>query len=183
MRDLVALAAGGDQDAWRELVRRYSDLVWAVARAHRLQRADAADVSQLTWVRLAENIGRLREPDRVGAWLATTARRESLRVLGERGRETVTDRWAEWVDGDETWRPEEVALRGERDDLLWRAFAGLRERCRNLLALQSFAPELTYVELSGVLGLSGSAVSKTRGRCLEALRRRLVLLGVPGEAA
>ena len=165
------------------LVDRYSDLVWAVARAHRLQRADAADVSQMTWVRLAENIDRLRDPARVGAWLATTARRESLRVITQGGREAVTDRWADWVDGDEAWRPETVALRGERDDLLWRAFSALRERCRNLLTLHAFAPELTYGQLADVLGLAGSGVAKTRGRCLDALRRQLAVLGLPEEVA
>ena len=59
--------------------------MWAVARAHRLRDADAADVSQATWLRLLQNLGQLKEPARVGAWLATTARRECLRVLRDSG--------------------------------------------------------------------------------------------------
>jgi len=72
---LVRGAAGGDEGAWRGLVARFSGLVWAVVRAHRLTNADAADVYQTTWLRLAEHIDRIEQPDRVGAWLATAARR------------------------------------------------------------------------------------------------------------
>ena len=60
---------------------RFSGLVWATARAHRLSSADAADVVQTTWLRLVENLDRIREPEALGGWLATTARRECLRLL------------------------------------------------------------------------------------------------------
>src|ERR1700736_5759838 len=80
-------AAAGDATAWDALVGRYSNLVWAVARGHRLNAADAADVSQTTWLRLVEHLDRIEQPERVGAWLATTARRESLRVLRMAGRQ------------------------------------------------------------------------------------------------
>ena len=78
--DLAKAAAGGDEAAWRALVERFSGLIWSVTRAYRLGAADAADVFQTTWLRLAEHIGRLDHPEYVGAWLATTARRESLRA-------------------------------------------------------------------------------------------------------
>ena len=55
--------------------------MWAVGRRHRLSAADAADVSQTTWLRLVEHLERIENPERIGAWLATTARHESLRVL------------------------------------------------------------------------------------------------------
>src|SRR6478752_8566771 len=79
--DLVRAAGAGDFDAWNELVNRFAGMVWTVARRHRLNAADAADVSQTTWLRLVEQLNRIEHPDRVGGWLATTARRESLRVL------------------------------------------------------------------------------------------------------
>ncbi|HET6685932.1 MAG TPA: sigma-70 family RNA polymerase sigma factor, partial [Jiangellaceae bacterium] len=79
--DLVRDAAGGDQGAWNQLVDRYSRLVWAVARGHRLAHADSADVFQTTWLRLVEHLGRLRDPEQLAGWLSTTARHESLRVL------------------------------------------------------------------------------------------------------
>src|SRR5438552_35437 len=76
----VTAAAAGEAAAWNALVDRYSGLVWAVARGEGLSRADAADVSQTTWLRLAEHVGRIRAPERVGSWLATTARHECWRL-------------------------------------------------------------------------------------------------------
>src|SRR4051795_2193299 len=81
LTELVLSAAEGDQAAWDALVDRFAGLVWSIARAHRLSAADAADVSQTTWLRLVEHLGRIRDPERVGAWLAATARNESLRPL------------------------------------------------------------------------------------------------------
>src|SRR5207248_5752017 len=79
--ELVGAAIAGDAAAWNELVERFAGLVWAIARRHRLSAADAADVSQTTWLRLVEHLERIQQPERIGAWLATTARHESLRVL------------------------------------------------------------------------------------------------------
>ena len=89
--DLVRDAAGGDQGAWNQLVDRYSRLVWAVARGHRLANADSADVFQTTWLRLVEHLGRLRDPEQLAGWLSTTARHESLRVLRLGRRERPDD--------------------------------------------------------------------------------------------
>src|SRR5215210_6631372 len=78
---LVRAAAAGNEPAWNRLVETYAGLVWAVARSHQLSEADAADVAQATWLRLVEHLDDLHEPERVGAWLATTARRECLRIV------------------------------------------------------------------------------------------------------
>ena len=83
---LVKRASNGDQAAWDALVDRYTNLLWSVARGYRLERADAADVIQVAWLRLVEHLPRLRDPERVGAWLATTVRRECLQVIATRKR-------------------------------------------------------------------------------------------------
>ncbi len=77
----VRAAAMGDREAWNRLVDWFAPTVWAVARCHPLNAADAADVSHITWLRLVENLGRIEQPEHVGAWLATTAKRESQRML------------------------------------------------------------------------------------------------------
>src|ERR1700726_1555351 len=74
---LVTAAADGDAAAWQGLVERFSGLVWSITRAHRLAAADAADVFQTTWLRLAEHVRRIDNPDRVGAWLPTAPPRGS----------------------------------------------------------------------------------------------------------
>jgi RNA polymerase sigma factor (sigma-70 family) len=83
---LVRAAAAGDHHAWEHLVDAYATLICAIARNHHLTAADAAEVSQTAWLRLVEHIDRLDEPARVGAWLATTTRRECLRIIERRAR-------------------------------------------------------------------------------------------------
>src|SRR5215469_10385945 len=78
---LVRRAAAGDKSAWEGLVAQYSRLIWAMTRDFKLAEMDAADVVQATWLRLLEHIDRIEYPERVGSWLATTARHECLRHL------------------------------------------------------------------------------------------------------
>ena len=75
--DLARKAAKGDEGAWRELVRQFGPMVFGVARRAGLNAADAADVQQATWLQLVRYGDQVRDPDRIGAWLATTARRQS----------------------------------------------------------------------------------------------------------
>ena len=82
--DLVRRLLTGDRSAWPELVGRHATTVWVVARSHRLDRTDAADAVQNTWTALAEYLPRLTSPERLRAWLVTTARRESLRIQARR---------------------------------------------------------------------------------------------------
>jgi RNA polymerase sigma factor (sigma-70 family) len=81
---LVARAASGDHEAWDGLVRRYSGLLYAVCRRYRLSPEDTADAVQTVWLRLLEHLHDLRDPERVSSWLATTASRESLRLVARR---------------------------------------------------------------------------------------------------
>ena len=83
---LIAAASAGSRAAWDTLVDRYGRLIFTVCRNFDLGAADAADVSQTVWLRLAEHLDRLEQPDRVGAWLVTTARRECLALFRSRAR-------------------------------------------------------------------------------------------------
>ncbi|RZS44649.1 RNA polymerase sigma factor (sigma-70 family) [Herbihabitans rhizosphaerae] len=183
--ELLELAGNGDRGAWRELVERHHRLVWKVALSHRLNDADAADVSQATWLILAEKLGTIRRPDRLAAWLTTTARRESLRVLAMRRRE-VQPSWDDVEPGESdptVPAPEDSAVRGDRDRLLWTAFATLPEQCRKVLGLLAYEPDLTLVEIGRAVGLSPASITKTRTRCLTTLHRRVLSLGIGREAA
>jgi RNA polymerase sigma factor (sigma-70 family) len=167
---LLEAAAGGDQDAWNTLVERYSRLVWAVARGHRLSQADAADVTQATWLRLVEHLDGIKEPERLGAWLATTARRESLRQLGRAGRDVPV---GDGLDAGLTpMGPADAGfLLAERDTLLWKAVDSLGDRCRTLLRVLMADPPPSYEEVAAALGMPVGSIGPIRGRCLDRLRQ------------
>ena len=83
---LVRRAAEGDRHAWEGLVDQYARLIWSITVDFKLTESDAADVAQTTWLRLLQHIDRIEHPDRVGSWLAATARNECLRSLAARKR-------------------------------------------------------------------------------------------------
>jgi RNA polymerase sigma factor (sigma-70 family) len=174
---LVRDAADGDPAAWNRLVERFNGLVWSVARAHRLDSADASDVVQTTWLRLVENLGRLQEPERVGAWLATTARRESLRTLRLSARVLPTE--PELLPDAGTDAPLAAALlASERDRALWTAFGGLSERCQVLLRALVADPPPSYEDVGAALDMPIGSIGPTRQRCLERLRGLAETAGV-----
>jgi RNA polymerase sigma factor (sigma-70 family) len=180
--DLVEFAAGGDRRAWACLVDRFAGLIWSVARAHGLDTADASDVSQTTWLRLLEHIRGLREPDRVGGWLATTARHECLRMHRLRARARPTDDgMLPDVEAPEPGGEEQV-LTSERDALLRRAFEGLADADRALLRMLVVEPPLSYREISDALGMPIGSIGPKRARCLRRLRVELERLA-PAHAA
>jgi RNA polymerase sigma factor (sigma-70 family) len=165
---LVTAASEGDRDAWNAIVNRYAGLVWTVARSFRLSAADAADVSQATWLRLVEHLHTLKEPAGLGSWLATTCRREALAVI--RKRREIPTSYPETPD-DQQPPPWQQLFTDERDRDLWHAFNRLPERCRTLLRLLVIEPVAGYAEAAAALDMPIGSLGPTRARCLQTLRR------------
>jgi RNA polymerase sigma factor (sigma-70 family) len=176
---LVHAAADGDDAAWSALVDRFSGLVWAVTRSTHLRDADAADVYQTTWLRLVEHLDRIENPERVGAWLATTARRECYRVGGRSRRDVLTgDEWAFDGSPEHDAPIDEPAIIHERDLALHAAFLKLPARSRRLLLLLNADPSYSYAEISRILGMPVGSIGPTRARVLAALRGHVGSLGL-----
>lgn len=180
--DLVARARDGDQMAWDQIVERYAPLVWSLCQRYHLARADADDVGACVWLRLVENLGTIREPAALPGWLATTTRRECLRVLHARSRELPVEDHQRLVD-DASPGADEWLLAQERLIALRTAYAGLSERCRQLLELLFSDPVTPYDEISAVLGMPVGAIGPTRQRCLGKLRASPVMAALVDAAA
>ncbi len=146
---LVKRAAGGDPAAWSEIVERYAPLIWSICTRFQLSTDDRKDVEQSVWLLLVEQLGKLREPAALPGWLATTTRRECLRVVtASRKSErlgTGLDDALQFVDN--TIIDEEI-LMAERNAALRAAFAELPPRCQRLLAMLTSDPPCSYAEIS-----------------------------------
>jgi RNA polymerase sigma factor (sigma-70 family) len=164
--DLVVWARKGDHAAWAALTGRYTGMVWAIARGHGLGDADAADVVQTTWLRLVERIDRIRNPDRVGTWLAVTARHEAIRAARRPGASGPLPQLPAAEPG-----PDHVCADRERLRNVMAAIRTLPELCRNLLRMFATAP--AYAEVAAALDMPVGSVGPTRARCLASLRRRM----------
>jgi RNA polymerase sigma factor (sigma-70 family) len=168
---LLAAAGSGDADAWGTIVERFVGLLWATARAHRLSDSDAADVVQTTWLKLVENLDRIEDPERLGGWLATTARRECLLVLRRSHREpaAAVDEWLDRLP-DQRDPLDAGLLASERDAALWQLFEELPDRCRRLLRVLIADPPPAYADIADALGMPVGSIGPTRQRCLGQLR-------------
>lgn len=169
---LLDRAAHGDQQAWDQLVDQYARLVWSVARSFGLDDATAADVSQTVWLRLVEHCSRIRDPQRLPGWLATTTRREALRVLRGQRRMQPSETALEVAD-PLTPLPDELLLDDELSRTVAIAFRDLSDSCRQLLRLLCAEPRLDYATIAGVVGRPVGSIGPTRARCLDHLRRLL----------
>ena len=168
---LVRGAAEGDRQAWERLVDQYARLIWSITADFKLIESDAADVAQTTWLRLLEHIDRIEYPDRVGSWLAATARNECLRGLAARKR-VVLAQDDEVLTSVAACSPEvdERILADERDQVVRDALTHLPGRWQRLLELLMADPPASYADISSELDLPVGSIGPTRGRCLARLR-------------
>ena len=170
--ELLDASRRGDPTGWQGLVERYERLVWSVARGFRFDDATTADVVQTVWLRLAENLDRIREPSSLPSWLATTCRNECTSVGRRRGREVVDDvvvdlrlqRAGVPVDVDD-----DILDHESRREVL-DAFARLTDGCQQLLRLLCAEPPLGYQLIGELTGRPIGSIGPTRQRCLDKLR-------------
>ncbi len=170
--DLVAAARRGERAAWEELTTRYGGMVHGVVASYRLQDADVADAMQMTWLRAFERLDKLRDPERLGGWLATIAGRECLALL-RRARWETPD---EAVAGDcaaGAPGPEAQVLVAEARGAVRAAVARLSGRRRRLVHALFYLPERDYHSLADELGMPVGSIGPTRGRVLRSLRGAL----------
>ena len=169
---VVAQARAGSGAAWEILIRRFGGLVASIARRCRLNDADVAEVCQTTWLRLVENLDRIEQPERLGAWLATTSRRESLRIATRRAVVSLAD--AVYLIPDDNLDPLDAGLlRDEQLAMIGTATQRLAPHCQRLLGLLMGDDDLPYKEIAEMLSMPIGSIGPTRGRCLEHLRQIL----------
>jgi RNA polymerase sigma factor (sigma-70 family) len=170
MAALLAAAARSDQSAWDEIVERYSPMLVSVVARFRLSAAQIDDVAQTVWLRLVEHLCDVRDPQALPGWIATTARRESLRVLAAQRRSLPLSEQAEAGLVADAPAPDEELLLSERREALLAGLAELPPRMRELLFLLLQDPPLTYTQIAERTGMPVGSIGPTRARALERLR-------------
>jgi RNA polymerase sigma factor (sigma-70 family) len=179
---LVQKAREADPDAWKELVSRFGGMIAATGRRYRLTAADVAELQQTTWLRLVENLHRIEQPERVGGWLATTARRESLQLLKRASKYgPAGDQMIENMADRHLPEPDARPIAEERGTVLNVAWERLQPRCQRLLSLLISDDPQSYKDVSKLLEMPVGSIGPTRARCLEHLRRLVEEEGITDE--
>ncbi|GAA5118496.1 RNA polymerase sigma factor [Pseudonocardia adelaidensis] len=173
---LVRDACDRQPGAWRELAARYEGLVRAVVGSYRLQEADFADAVQNTWLRALERLHTVRDPDSLGGWLTTVARRECLALLARSRREAPTAMAEDQLVVQDPG-PEAVVLAEEARRAVAHAVTELPVKPRALVSVLFSTPEPNYAEVSRLMGLPIGSIGPTRQRALQTLRCGLARVG------
>lgn len=170
---LLRSARAGDDRAWDHLHDRFAPMLRRIARSYRLSPIDVEDVVQNSWLALINNIDRLREPAAVAGWLATTTRRECLRLLQRPMREClVADIDDSDGRGDSTFAdPERAVMAAEQRVALGNALATLPDRHRKLMTMLVAEPNMDYQGLSTALAMPVGSIGPIRARSLARLKR------------
>jgi RNA polymerase sigma factor (sigma-70 family) len=181
--DLARQCLAGHQGAWSTLVRRFQRLIYTIPRRAGLSDDEAADVFQASFVRLHEQLHRIDDLGRVRAWLVTTARRETLRVLEESRRRVLIpadpDSDEDPLDAipDPAPLPEALLADLQQQDRVRQAVDRLDPRSRQFVELVFLQEEpLPYSEIAARLNIAGGSIGPTRARCLAKIRQILANL-------
>ena len=171
--DVLLRIGDGDAAAWDKILIRYGKLVSRTVQSFGLQEADALDAVQMTWLRLAENVHRIKFPEQLGGWLATTACRECLRILRQ-------DKPVQDVIGlppatvaDPSADPDKDAIGADTAQTLRKFVAELPPDRQALIWMLLTANPPSYAEVSRVTGIPLGAIGPTRARALRQLRAKL----------
>lgn len=180
--DLIRACHAGDARAWERLLDKYERLVFSISLQYGLTSDDAADVTQITFTILLQNLDRLPEGIRLAPWLATVARRHTWRFLARSHRESVNRE--DDLAGNETLGGTfDDTERWELAEWLNYGLSLLDERCRRLLlALYFDAEEPSYAQVAKHLHVPVGSIGPTRARCLEHMRKSMHALEAPAPA-
>jgi RNA polymerase sigma factor (sigma-70 family) len=178
--ELLMACRRGDGAAWEALVNRFQRLIYAIPRRAGLDEDAASEVFQEVFTTLFEKLDKIEQPERLHAWLVTTARRKTWRLIS---RDRAVQRYAEDDDDsdaelnavpDQAPLPDEVLIQLEEQHRVRTALGQLEERCRKLLTLLFYRAEPpSYAEIAAAIGTSEGSIGPTRARCLQKLTRLL----------
>jgi len=173
---LLEACLAGDQQAWAELVERYTRLIYSIALKSGLNEHDAADVVQNVFTIVLRRLETLQQPERFSAWLITTTHRECWRLVKSH-REVNIEDGVEPIDADPPADAQVVDW--EHSALTHRALKQLGDQCQRLLELLFLTePRTDYKSIGAELGISIGSIGPTRARCLKRLKRHLAELGI-----
>jgi RNA polymerase sigma factor (sigma-70 family) len=165
---LIRAAVAGDEVAFATIIDRHRVSMTRVAYVVCGDAQLAEESVQASWAVVWRRLSSVREPDRLGAWLASIAVNEARQLVRrQRRRSLVEIRVAVREDAtapDPSHRVQDIDLA--------RALSRLAPEDRALLALR-YVAGLNSFELGTAIGMSASGLRRRLARLLERLRTEL----------
>lgn len=180
-KQLLLACRRGEEAAWEALVRRYQRLIYAIPQRAGLDADSAAEVFQEVFMTLLQKVDHIEQPERLHAWLVTTARRKTWRAISRQRPERQGNVAEESDENDAMLNlpdnaplPDEMMAKLEEQHRVRAALAALDDRCKKLLTLLYYTTEPpSYSVIAAELGTPEGSIGPTRARCLKKLTRLL----------
>ena len=171
LTELVQRARADDQEAWAEILDRFSPMVRKRIREVEMSRTLAEDAFQLTWMKLANSLHAIRDPERLPGWLSVTARNEAYNLVRNNWRLICSDSFDERGDPEEA--DPTAALMGDVTEHAVRgALTSLTERQQAIVRLRYLEAEVSsYAQIAQMLDMRPGAIGPTLGRALDRMGR------------
>jgi RNA polymerase sigma factor (sigma-70 family) len=173
---LVEECLNGNDAAWTALIEKYKNLIYSLPVRWGFSQPDASDIFQSVVAQLLSELGHLREPRALAAWLIRVTSHKCSQRKREQLRETGpgANGGAPQNPGGETPTPEALILDAGREQILHQALCSASPRCRELIRMLFFEDSARpYAEIAASLGIATGSIGFIRRRCLERLRRSL----------
>lgn len=166
-------ARDNSEEAFRELVQRYLNLVFSAALRQVRNIHLAEEVAQCAFLELARQAKGLAPDTVLSAWLYEVTRRKAIDVIRRESRRQAREELAQ----------EMIAMNATENDwsqiepLLDEGMMALEERDRTIVLLRYFQKK-SFREVGEVLKINEEAARKRVGRAVEALREFFAQRGV-----
>ncbi len=170
-RRIVLAARRGDAEAFRELYRAYRDPVWALVVSLVGDSAQAQDVMQNVFFKAFRGLGGFRFQSGLFTWIYRIAHNECRNHLRKRNA-THVPLEAILGSGDEIDRARVSDLEEARRAAVRDAVMQLPFKMREVIVLK-YAEDLSYTEMSRILGCPPGTVASRLNRALAELEMRL----------
>lgn len=177
--ELIRECRQGSQSGWDELVARYQRLIYAIPRRAGLTEEQAADVFQEVFLTLFEKLDEIEQPDRIRAWIVTTAKfktwaivRASKGIYSPDSEEEMEHEMA--MLADKSPLADELLMELEQQHQIRTALRLLEDRCQKILSMLYLDQAgASYAEVASAVGVGETSISPLRSRCLKKLEKLL----------
>jgi RNA polymerase sigma-70 factor (ECF subfamily) len=174
-KDLVARCRKGEDDAWRELVDRFGQKVYAITYHFTMRREDAEELSQEIFLKVFENLHRYDGGFPLVAWILSLSRNLCI----DRYRRRKREKSFRFVSDDAVTAllkseddPSTMALKKERTRLLFSALTEIPEDLAEILILRDLNG-FAYEEIAKALELPDGTVKSRLFRARSEVARKI----------
>ena len=174
-KDLVARCRQGDDDAWRDLVDRFGQKVYAISYHFTMRREDAEELSQEIFLKVFENLHRYDGGFPLVAWILSVSRNLCI----DRYRRRKREKSFRFISDDAVTAllkseddPSSMALKKERTQMLFSALSEIPEDLAEILILRDLNG-LAYDEIGKALELPEGTVKSRLFRARSEVARKV----------